>query len=145
MQNAIFRILPTALKDGKEINTVAVLFTVGINEQQSIADTYDMHPYNYQPSILAHLCIHLFNLFVHFRFGDSHLQDQINLKSLQRLTQYCDKFRERFGNAGITFSSKGKTANDLLHQLRTQIHSRKTKNTDILSLSSEVCCHGNCS
>lgn len=73
------------------------------------------------------------------------MQDQINLKSLQRLTQYCDKFRERFGTAGITLSSKAKTANELLHQLRTQIHTRKTKNTDILTLSSEVCCHGNCS
>ena len=39
VQIPMFRILPSALRNGQEINTVAVLFTQGVNEQQSIADT----------------------------------------------------------------------------------------------------------
>lgn len=111
VQIPMFRILPSALRNGKEINTVAVLFTQGVNEQQSIADT----------------------------FGDSHLQDQINIKSLQRLTAYCERFRERFGTSGIPLSRKAKEVADLLQQLRSQIHTRKAKNTDILTLSQALC------
>ena len=39
VQSAIFRILPKDLRDGHDISTVAVLFTQGVNEQQSLADT----------------------------------------------------------------------------------------------------------
>ena len=39
VQAAIFRILPSGLREGHEISTVAVLFTQGVNEQQSLADT----------------------------------------------------------------------------------------------------------
>ena len=39
VQSAIFRILPKELRDGNDISTVAVLFTQGVNEQQSLADT----------------------------------------------------------------------------------------------------------
>jgi hypothetical protein len=110
LHSAIYRILPASLKEGKEISTVAVLFTQGINEQQTLADT----------------------------FGDSHLQDQINIKSLQRLSQYCDKFKDRFGATGLKMSQKAKQVTDFLQQLKAQINARKTKNTDILTLSAEV-------
>ena len=72
------------------------------------------------------------------RFGDNHIQDQINIKSMQPLSQYCDKFRERFGTAGIPLARRAKFAQDLLVQLHSQVHNRKTKNTDILTLSQEV-------
>jgi inositol polyphosphate-4-phosphatase len=111
LHSAIYRILPASLKEGKEISTVAVLFTQGINEQQTLADT----------------------------FGDSHLQDQINIKSLQRLSQYCDKFKDRFGATGLKMSQKAKQVTDFLQQLKAQINARKTKNTDILTLSAELC------
>ena len=39
VQKALFRVLPASLREGKEISTTAVLFTQGINEQQSLADT----------------------------------------------------------------------------------------------------------
>ena len=39
VQKTVFRLLPAALQGGKEISVCAVLFTQGINEQQSIADT----------------------------------------------------------------------------------------------------------
>ena len=35
----------------------------------------------------------------HRGFGDSTLQDQINLRSLQQLTNYFTQFKERFGSA----------------------------------------------
>ena len=40
MQLPMYRILPAGLQNGREISVVAVLFTQGVNEQQSIADTY---------------------------------------------------------------------------------------------------------
>ena len=36
-------------------------------------------------------------------------------------------------------AQKSKTVQDLLESLRTQINSRRNKNTDILSLSQQVC------
>ena len=38
VQKALFRVLPSSLQQGKEIIVFVVLFTQGINEQQSIAD-----------------------------------------------------------------------------------------------------------
>ena len=37
-QRALFRMLPTPLQQGREINVCVVLFTQGINEQQTLAD-----------------------------------------------------------------------------------------------------------
>ena len=154
VQIPMFRILPSALRNGKEINTVAVLFTQGVNEQQSIADTLVNYLSTYLSVYLlciylsTYVCMYLsiylptylpmYLSIYHHSFGDSHLQDQINLKSLQRLTSYCEKFRERFGTSGIPLSRKAKEVADLLQQLRSQIHTRKAKNTDILTLSQAV-------
>lgn len=91
-------------------------------------------------------------------FGDTTLQDQINLRSLQQLTNYFTRFKERFGSAsklhniimyslccddhylfqGSVLTKKCQKATQLLEQLRTQVHTRKDKNVDILSLSQEV-------
>ena len=38
VQQTLFRLLPAQLQAGKEISVCAVLFTQGINEQQTIAD-----------------------------------------------------------------------------------------------------------
>ena len=38
VQRPLYRLLPSALQKGKEISTVVVLFTQGINEKQLIAD-----------------------------------------------------------------------------------------------------------
>lgn len=38
VQKALFRMLPSSLQRGKEIVVFVVLFSQGINEQQSIAD-----------------------------------------------------------------------------------------------------------
>ena len=38
VQKALFQVLPSRLQEGTEIVVFVVLFTQGINEQQSIAD-----------------------------------------------------------------------------------------------------------
>ena len=38
VQQTLFRLLPAALQSGKEISVRAVLFTQGVNEQQTISD-----------------------------------------------------------------------------------------------------------
>jgi len=38
LQKALFRVLPTRLQEAQEIVVFVVLFTQGINEQQTIAD-----------------------------------------------------------------------------------------------------------
>ena len=40
MQQTLFRVLPAQLKSGKEISVCVVLFTQGVNEQQSLADAW---------------------------------------------------------------------------------------------------------
>lgn len=111
VQKALFRVLPPDLQQGTEIVVFVVLFTQGINEQQSIAD----------------------------KFGDNSVQDTINTHSVQQLTTYCAKFKESFGASNVRMSLRVTKMMQLLEQLRTQVHSRKYKNVDILSLSQELC------
>ena len=40
VQKTLFRVLPSQLQNGKEISVCVVLFTQGVNEQQSLADAY---------------------------------------------------------------------------------------------------------
>ncbi len=40
VQTTLFRLLPTQLQEGQEVPVCVVLFTQGVNEQQSLADTY---------------------------------------------------------------------------------------------------------
>uniref|UniRef100_A0A146Y6D4 Type II inositol 3,4-bisphosphate 4-phosphatase, putative n=1 Tax=Fundulus heteroclitus TaxID=8078 RepID=A0A146Y6D4_FUNHE len=69
-----FRSLPQELQAGRLIRVEPVLFNVGINQHQSLAD----------------------------RFGDSSLQERINQQSCERLRAYCNKLRDKLPNtAGI--------------------------------------------
>lgn len=40
LQRALFQMLPPSVQEGQEISVCAVLFTQGINEQQTFADKY---------------------------------------------------------------------------------------------------------
>ncbi|XP_064405086.1 inositol polyphosphate-4-phosphatase type I A-like [Halichondria panicea] len=111
LQRALFRMLPPSVQEGQVITVCAVLFTQGINEQQTFAD----------------------------KFFDSSYQDQINMKSLQKLTSYCTRYHDHFGSANAKLHLKAIKANQLLEQLRTQVHTRKDKNVEILSLSADLC------
>ncbi|CAN9509346.1 unnamed protein product [Ophioblennius macclurei] len=69
-----FVALPAELKDGRLIPVEAVLFNIGINQQQSLAE----------------------------RFGDSSLQERVNQQSVRRLTAYCDQLARRLPDtAGV--------------------------------------------
>ncbi|XP_043954591.1 type II inositol 3,4-bisphosphate 4-phosphatase-like isoform X3 [Gambusia affinis] len=69
-----FRLLPEELKAGRLIRVEPVLFNIGINQHQSLAE----------------------------RFGDSSLQERVNQQSCERLRVYCNKLREKLPNmAGI--------------------------------------------
>ncbi|XP_067435381.1 type II inositol 3,4-bisphosphate 4-phosphatase-like isoform X1 [Thunnus thynnus] len=62
-----FTLLPQELKDGCLIQIHPVLFNIGINQQQSLAE----------------------------RFGDSSLQERVNQQSCERLKAYCYTLRDR--------------------------------------------------
>ncbi|XP_071315626.1 type II inositol 3,4-bisphosphate 4-phosphatase-like isoform X3 [Trachinotus anak] len=69
-----FRLLPRELKEGRLIRVHPVLFNIGINQQQSLAE----------------------------RFGDSSLQERVNQQSCERLKTYCNALRDRLPEtAGI--------------------------------------------
>ena len=52
MQKTMFRLLPAPLQSGAEISVCAVLFTQGINEQQTISDRFARWSRNL-PSIIV--------------------------------------------------------------------------------------------
>ncbi|XP_029310437.1 type II inositol 3,4-bisphosphate 4-phosphatase-like isoform X2 [Cottoperca gobio] len=62
-----FGSMPQEVKDGRLIRVHPVLFNIGINQQQSLAE----------------------------RFGDSSLQERVNQQSCERLRAYCDTLRDR--------------------------------------------------
>ncbi|KAF7643741.1 hypothetical protein LDENG_00234350 [Lucifuga dentata] len=66
-----FDLLPWQLKEGRLIRIHPVLFNIGINQQQSLAE----------------------------RFGDSSLQETVNQQSSERLRVYCNTLRDRLPDA----------------------------------------------
>lgn len=62
-----FASLPQELKDGHLIQLHPVFFNIGINQKQSVAES----------------------------FGDSSLQENLNQESCERLKVYCDKLRDK--------------------------------------------------
>ena len=110
LQETLYRILPIPLQNGKVISITAVMFTQGINEQQSYADI----------------------------LGNNTLQDLINNKSFQQMRSYCLRYTENFGISNSKQTEKARKIGELLEHLRVQVSIRKAKNTDILTLSQEL-------
>ncbi|XP_063757114.1 type II inositol 3,4-bisphosphate 4-phosphatase-like isoform X2 [Eleginops maclovinus] len=69
----MFRSLPQDVRDGRLIRVHPVLFNIGINQQQSLAE----------------------------RFGDSSLQERVNQQSCERLRAYCNTLRDTPVTAGV--------------------------------------------
>ena len=72
LEDTLFRLFPIEVQKGQAVEVCVVLFTQGINEQQSLAD----------------------------HIGDNTLQDTINAESYKVIRQYVTRFGEVFALAG---------------------------------------------
>ncbi|RVE60836.1 hypothetical protein OJAV_G00184340 [Oryzias javanicus] len=101
-----FRSLPEELKAGCLIRVESILFNIGINQQQSLAE----------------------------RFGDSSLQENLNLQSCKRLRTYCNALRDALPHmAGIQSLSES------LSSLDRSVEAKRRKNVEVLWTAASVC------
>ncbi|XP_064817710.1 type II inositol 3,4-bisphosphate 4-phosphatase-like, partial [Oncorhynchus masou masou] len=70
LPSEMFLLLPGELRDGRDLRVHPLLFNIGINQQQSLAE----------------------------RFGDSSLQERINLRSCEMLKSYHKTLRDKLPN-----------------------------------------------
>ncbi|XP_051994191.1 type II inositol 3,4-bisphosphate 4-phosphatase-like isoform X2 [Xyrauchen texanus] len=106
-----FQTLPDELREGKPLRVLPVLFNVGINEQQTIAE----------------------------RFGDISLQERINQKNFEILEGYYKSLTNAVPSECLPCFQTQTGIEELLDTLGQNVVTKKRKNVEILWLAGMIC------
>nr|XP_033795756.1 inositol polyphosphate 4-phosphatase type II isoform X2 [Geotrypetes seraphini] len=107
----MFELLPQEIKGGKLLHVCPVLFNIGINEQQTLAE----------------------------RFGDISLQENINQENFESLKEYYKLFTEKLPPDCLPHFQEQNDLKELLESLHQNIQAKKRKNVEIMWLAATVC------
>ncbi|XP_031196324.1 inositol polyphosphate 4-phosphatase type II isoform X8 [Mastomys coucha] len=107
----VFESLPLQIKEGQLLHVYPVLFNVGINEQQTLAE----------------------------RFGDVSLQESINQENFELVQEYYSIFMEKMPPDYISHFQEQNDLKGLLDNLHHNIQAKKRKNVEIMWLAATIC------
>ncbi|XP_074848016.1 inositol polyphosphate 4-phosphatase type II isoform X2 [Carettochelys insculpta] len=107
----MFELLPQEIKEGKQLRVYPVLFNVGINEQQTLAE----------------------------RFGDTTLQESVNQENFELLKEYYKLFTEKMPPDCLPHFQEQNDLKGLLENLHQNIQAKKRKNVEIMWVAATIC------